>query len=86
MKGACVMRFSKILNSDCKQSKFSATTAPILNAEQGKTLREDAIRKMVAAIADRDFVTARHYSDEEVRLRRVLEELQGVPVAPLKFA
>jgi hypothetical protein len=86
MKGAYVMWFSKILKSDTKPSKLSVTTPKVHNAEEGIKLRQDAIRRMVAAIADHDFVTARHHSDEEVRLRHAIEDLQGTPVAPLKFA
>jgi hypothetical protein len=55
-------------NSDPKPSKLSVTTPSVQNAEEGIKLRQDAIERMVAAIADHDFVTARHHSDEEVRL------------------
>jgi hypothetical protein len=86
VKGAYVMWFSKILTFDRKQSEFGATATPILSAEEAARLRTHAIQKMVAAIADHDFVTARRFSDEEVRLKHVLEELQGPPATHRKLA
>ena len=70
------MWFSKILPFRREQSEPGATT-PILSAEEATKLRTQAIEKMVAAIADHNFVTARRYSDEETRLKHVLEELQN---------
>jgi hypothetical protein len=86
VKGAYVMWFSKIPRFDRKQSEFGPTTTPILTAEEATKLRSHAIQKMVAAIADHDFVTARRFSDEEVRLKHVLEELQGPPVTRRELA
>jgi hypothetical protein len=48
-----------------------------LSAEEATKLRNEAVQKMVAAIADHDFVAARRFSDEETRLKRVLEDLQS---------
>jgi hypothetical protein len=85
VKGAHVMWFSKILPFRRKQSEFDIGT-PILNAEEAAKLRKQAIQKMVAAIADHDFVTARRFSDEEARLTHILEDLRRPSAAPSKLA
>jgi hypothetical protein len=79
VKGACVMWLTEVLPIDHNRSEFSsaAATTPILSVEEATKQRNVAIRNMVAAIADHDFISARRYSDEEVRLKRVLEELQS---------
>lgn len=79
VKGANIMWFSNILPTRHEQSESGATTTHILSAEEATKLRNQAIEKMVAAIADHDFVKARRYSDEEARLKHVLEELQSPP-------
>ena len=86
VQGAYVIWFSKILPFDRKRSEFVAATTPILTAEEATELRNHAIQKMVAAIADHDFVSARRFSDEEVRLKHVVEELQGTPATRRKLA
>jgi hypothetical protein len=45
--------------------------------EEAARQRAAAIRSIVAAIAEHDFVGARRNSDEEVRLAQVLETLQS---------
>jgi hypothetical protein len=79
VKGANIMWFSNILPTRHEQSESGATTTHILSAEEATKLRNQAIEKMVAAIADHDFVKAWRYSDEEARLKHVLEELQSPP-------
>ena len=86
VKGANIMWFSKILPFRHEQSEPGATTTHILTAEEATKLRNQAIEKMVAAIADHDFVKARRYSDEEARLKHVLEELQTPPATDRKLA
>jgi hypothetical protein len=85
-KGAYFMWFSKILPFDRRQSESGVTTTSNLSAEEATKLRNQAIQKMVAAIADHDFVTARRFSDEEARLKHVLEELEGPPATRRKLA
>jgi len=80
------MWFSKILPFDRKQSEYCETTTSNLSAEEATKLRNQAIQKMVATIADHDFVSARRFSDEEARLKHVLEELQGPPATRRKLA
>lgn len=78
VKGAYVMWLANILPFDRNRSESGsiAATTPILSVDEATKQRDIAIRKMVAAIADHDFVNARRYSDEEVRLKHVLEQLQ----------
>jgi hypothetical protein len=85
VKGAHVMWFSKILPFRHKQLEFGVAM-PMLNAEEVARLRNEAIQKMVAAIADHDFVSARRFSDEEARLNHVLEDLRGPSAMPSKLA
>ncbi len=58
----------------------------LLDVEQVAALRTQAIEKMVLAIARHDFFSARHYSQEEQRLRARLkqknEELQVATMDP----
>ena len=86
VKGAYFMWFSKISPFDRKQSEYCETTTSNLSAEEATKLRNQAIQKMVATIADHDFVSARRFSDEEARLKHVLEELQGPPATRRKLA
>jgi hypothetical protein len=83
VKGAYVMWLSKVLPIDRKGSRAdSATTAaPVLTATEVATQREGAIKKMVTAIAEHDFVGARRYSEEEARLKARLRELENGNVA-----
>jgi hypothetical protein len=78
VKGAYLMWLGKILRMDRNQSASSSAlmTTAALSFEDAKEQRDLAIRNMVAAIADHDFVNARRYSDEEARLKRVLEGLK----------
>ncbi|MGB8538884.1 MAG: hypothetical protein WCD57_20845 [Acidobacteriaceae bacterium] len=86
VKGANIMWFSKILPFRREPLESGATSTNILTAEEATKLRNEAIQKMVAAIADHDFVAARRFSDEETRLKRVLEDLQHTLAAHSKLA
>jgi hypothetical protein len=83
MKGAYLMWLTKILPIDRNrpQSGPAEATTPILSVEEATKQRNIAIRNVVAAIGDHDFINARRYSDEEVRLKHVLQELKGNPLA-----
>jgi hypothetical protein len=83
VKGAYLMWLTKILPIDRNRSESrpAEPTAPILSLEQATKQRNIAIRNVVAAIGDHDFLNARRYSDEEVRLKHVQQELQGRPPA-----
>ena len=79
VRGAYGMWLASILRIDRNRSESSSASAttPILSVEEAAKQRDLAIRKMVAAIADHDFINARRYSDEEVRLQHILRELEG---------
>ncbi len=53
----------------------SSTLAP-LTFKEAAELRQKAIKNMVAAIAAHDFVNARNYSNEEARLKHLLQDLE----------
>jgi hypothetical protein len=86
LKGAYVMWFSKILAFDRRQSSPGVVPAPTMSVEEAKKLREQTIQNMVGAIADHDFVAARRFSDEEERLKHVMEELRDPLLARRKLA
>ena len=79
LKGACIMWLGKIrpINRKRTASDSALITTAALSFEDATKQRGLAIHNMVAAIADHDFVNARRYSDEEARLKQVLEELQS---------
>ncbi len=58
-----------------------ATCTPVTVAEV-VSQRQTAIKKMVASIATHDFLNARRYSYEEVRLMRLLRDLEHGISAP----
>ena len=80
-KGACIMWLAKILTRNPSPSEAEdATCTPVTIAEL-TSQRQAAIRKMVASIAKHDFLNARRYSYEEVRLKRILRDLEdGISV------
>ena len=80
-KGACIMWLAKILTRNPSPSEAEdATCTPVTTAELNSQ-RQAAIRKMVASIAKHDFLNARRYSYEEVRLKRILRDLEdGISV------
>ncbi len=77
MKGAYIMWFAKIIGVNRKSLSQEATTSsfePLTVAEATKQ-RGAAIEKMVASIATHDFNSARQYSYEEARLKRLICDL-----------
>ena len=83
-KGACIMWLAKILTLDrnsAPREAEDATSTPVTIAELASQ-RQTAIRKMVASIAKHDFLNARRYSYEEVRLKRILRDLEDGISAP----
>jgi hypothetical protein len=88
-KGAFLMWLTKIvaMNRTRSQCGPELPVTPLLSMEEAARQRSAAIRSTVAAIAEHDFVGARRYSDEEVRLAQVLETLQSDGLArERKFA
>ena len=78
-KGACIMWVAKSLTVDRNPPLPAAadpTCTPVTIAEINSQ-RQTAIRKMVASIAKHDFLNARRYSNEEIRLKLVLRDLEG---------
>jgi hypothetical protein len=83
VKGACLMWLSQVLPSESKgpRGDSAATATPILTLTEIATQQEAAIKKMITAIAEHDFVGARRYSDEEARLKALLRDLENGNVA-----
>jgi hypothetical protein len=74
MKGAHVMWLSKFLpvDRDGLRPDTSVSSTATVTASEVKLQRDAAIRNMVAAIAEHDFINARRYSYEEMRLKNIL--------------
>src|ERR1700721_55543 len=79
-KGAFLMWLTKIraINRTRSQCGPELRVTPLLSLEELARQRAAAIRSMVAAIAEHDFVAARRNSDEEVRLA-------WIPIAALRL-
>jgi hypothetical protein len=77
-KGACIMRIGEILAAFRRKSTETETSpgGPLTIAEAARR-RVEAIRNMVACIEKRDFVQARRYSYEEIRIQRFIRPFQG---------
>jgi hypothetical protein len=89
LKGAYIMWLGKIRLSNRNRSASDSAliTTPIVSFEDATKRRDLAIRNMVAAIADHNFVSARRYSDEEARLKQIIEQLQSnAPATSRKLA
>ena len=82
-KGAFLMWLTKIraINRTRSQRGPELPVTPLLSLEEVARQRAAAIRSMVAAIAEHDFVAARRNSDEEVRLAQLLATLESDGVA-----
>jgi len=82
-KGAFLMWLTKIraINRTRSQCGPELRVTPLLSLEELARQRAAAIRSMVAAIAEHDFVAARRNSDEEVRLAQLLATLESDGVA-----
>jgi hypothetical protein len=83
-KGACIMWLARILTlhrnsapSQAEDAAFTPVTVAELNSQ-----RQTAIKRMVASIATHDFLNARRYSYEEVRLKRIILDLEEGISAP----
>jgi hypothetical protein len=73
------MWLAKILSVKRNPSRSEAvdtTGTPLTIAELSKQ-RDTAIKNMVASIAAHDFMNARRYSDEETRIKRILQDLES---------
>jgi len=81
VKGAYIMWFTKILPVNrCSVPVDPATSKP-LTVEEATKQRHVAISNMVASIAKHDFSNARRYSEEEIRLKSLVQDLanEGLP-------
>lgn len=89
VKGACIMWLAKVLPANRKPSRpeaAAATVGPMTISELTEQ-RDAAIKDMVASIAEHDFINARRYSYEEVRLKRLLQDLEdGISVTGSRTA
>jgi hypothetical protein len=76
VRGATIMWLAKILPAHRAPSSSTEINAndERLSIAQVAAQRDAVIRNMVAAIARHDFSNARHYSYEEVRLKRLLQD------------
>jgi hypothetical protein len=74
VRGAYVMWLSKLLpiRHNRLRPDVSVAATPTLTASEAKMQRDAAIKNMVAAIAEHDFINARRYSYEEIRLKNIL--------------
>jgi hypothetical protein len=77
------MWVTKILPIDRNHSRRKTEPAITgnLSVEEARRQRDAAIKNMTAAIAEHDFVNARRYSNEEVRLTRAIEASQSDALA-----
>ena len=71
----------RAINRTRSQRGPELPVTPLLSLEELARQRAAAIRSMVAAIAEHDFVAARRNSDEEVRLAQLLATLESDGVA-----
>jgi hypothetical protein len=74
LRGAQTMWIEKILPLKQRQQIHALAPEGALSVEELRKLREEAISRMVQAIATHDFPGARRYSEEEVRLKALLRE------------
>lgn len=79
VKGASTMWVTKILSVKSELARLEApnTAGSFLTLAELTEQRGTAIKNMVASIAKHDFINARHYSDEEVRLKRLIQNLRS---------
>jgi hypothetical protein len=78
VKGAYVMWLSKVRPIHHKRLQPAAAVgaAATPTAAEVTMRHQTAIKNMVKAIAEHDFVNARRYSDEEARLKSLLQGLK----------
>jgi hypothetical protein len=79
VKGASTMWLTKILAVRSKRALPEAadTADSSLTIAELTERRDTVIKDMVASIAAHDFVNARQYSDAEVRLKRLIQDLKS---------
>ncbi|HET6220045.1 MAG TPA: hypothetical protein VFE27_23665 [Acidobacteriaceae bacterium] len=77
VKGASTMWLTKILSvkSELVPPEAPDTAGSFLTLAELAERRSTAIKNMVASIAKHDFINARQYSDEEVRLKRLIQNV-----------
>jgi hypothetical protein len=75
VQGAYVMWLKQILSMDRNGAPSDSSTTVELapDYEEATKQRSLAIQNMVAAIAKHDFIAARRYSDEEARLKVIID-------------
>jgi hypothetical protein len=89
LKGACTMWLAKILTVRRNSSSADTSNPPAaaLTVAEAIKRRDAAIKKMVASIAAHDFINARRYSEEETRLKNLLQDLEnGLPIGKSRTA
>jgi hypothetical protein len=74
LRGAQAMWVEKILPIKQKRQIDALIPEGALSVAELRKLREEAISRMVQAIATHDFPGARRYSEEEIRLKALLRE------------
>jgi hypothetical protein len=76
-KGACIMRVGQIFAAFRGKSTETETSpdGPLTIGEAARR-RVEAIRNMVACIENGDFVQARRYSYEEIRIHKFIRQFQ----------
>jgi hypothetical protein len=79
LKGAYLMWLGRIVSMNRKPvpAQETGSLSPSLTLADAIRERDSAIKNMVAAIANHDFSNARHYSEEEVRFKTYIENLQA---------
>ena len=86
VKGAHTMWLTRILPFHRDSSSSDATEASPTVAEVSRR-RHAAVKAMCEAIAKHDFINARHYSNEETRLKHLLVEMErGICVGQSRTA
>jgi hypothetical protein len=77
LKGAYTMWFARMLqiNRNHLPSQPTSTNLEPLTFAEATKQREAAIRNMVSSIARHDFINARRYSEEETRLKNLVQDL-----------
>ena len=78
-KGACIMWLARIrtLNVNPAPTEAEGASCASVTVAELNRQRQTAIKEMVTSIARHDFLNARRYSYEEVRLKRILRDLEN---------
>jgi hypothetical protein len=87
VKGAYIMQLSRILGMRRNSLQAAVATGEPLTIAELSSRRHAAIQDMCASIASHDFRSARRYSDEEARLKYLLDERErGMSVVESRTA